>query len=205
MTSSKAGRYKITAQLTMGKAPKSGEPPHAELANVAGDAASTWAFFDRWGPLHAENLTSPEQAERLRAAGVECPFISSEQRDHLRKAWEGDSNSLDYIRLSAGQYMKFDWRFNDRDIELVPHDLWSTVCLLFLRDQAANRIAICENPDCYSPYFVKRRSSQKFCDAGACTQFAQRKYARDWWGAHGEQQRQERRKEAQQKSKRRAK
>lgn len=206
MTSSKVGRYKITAQLTMGKAPKNGEPPHAELANMGDDVAAGWAFYDRWGALVSDNLTPPEQAERLRAHRIiPCPYTSLEQRNVLREAWRGDEHALEYIKRSAGQYMRFAWEFNGKEIALLPEDLWSTMALFFLRDRAANRLGICENPGCHSPYFVKRRSSQKLCEAGACTQWARRQYALRHWNLHGKQQRQEQREQAQKKSSRRGK
>lgn len=64
-------------------------------------------------------------------------------------------------------------------------DLWTMICFLFLRDLTAGKLGICENPDCPAPYYKKKRSTQKFCEAGPCVAFAQRQYALRWWNADG--------------------
>jgi len=42
-------------------------------------------------------------------------------------------------------------------------------------------LAVCYNPWCAAPYFVAKRKTQKYCDRGDCTAFAQRQYALSWW------------------------
>lgn len=193
LTSSKGGRYKITAFLRSGRG-LAKEPPHEALANLRDDVAAGWTFYDRWGALVSESLITEEQASSLRSAAVASPYVNLEYRDHLRRAWRGDRNSLDFIERSAGQYMRFSWSFKSGQIELLPEDLWSTICLLFLRDRAAHKIGFCENPDCAQPYFIRRKVTQKFCTSGTCTEYAQRCYALKWWNAAGKKQRQDRRK-----------
>jgi len=46
------------------------------------------------------------------------------------------------------------------------------------------RFAICGNPDCVVPFFLAKRKTQKFCEQGECTRYAQNKYALRWWQEH---------------------
>ena len=183
MVSSGNKGYKVTAYLQAGRNPKAAasEQPHEALANMRDDVAAQWAFHDRWGTLYHEQSATPAQFEAMRSAQMPPPALSLELRDNLRKAWRGDEPSIDFIELSAGLYMRFAWVFKPRRVELVPEDLWSTICVLFLRDRAAGRIAICANPDCDIPYFIKKRKTQKYCVAGSCTEQAQREQKRLWW------------------------
>ena len=49
----------------------------------------------------------------------------------------------------------------------------------------SRHFARCGNPGCTAPYFLARRSDQKYCERGECTQYAQSRYALRWWGEHG--------------------
>jgi len=100
--------------------------------------------------------------------------------------------------------LKFVWQSNDRQIlaDFAQHasrglasycdfetgeiittikSVWALVCLLIVRDRAAGRTAVCANPECPAPYFLKSRKTQKICEAGECVAWAQRNYARKWW------------------------
>jgi hypothetical protein len=52
--------------------------------------------------------------------------------------------------------------------------------------ELAPRMAICKNPDCPSPYFLKSRKTQQFCDRTACLAYGQRAQKLEWWNKHGE-------------------
>jgi hypothetical protein len=41
------------------------------------------------------------------------------------------------------------------------------------------RFGICQNPDCAVPYYFKTRKTQKFCERGECTRWAQVQYSTD--------------------------
>ena len=43
------------------------------------------------------------------------------------------------------------------------------------------RMAKCGNPDCPAPYFLAKRSTQRYCERGDCTQYAVRQKALKWW------------------------
>jgi len=47
------------------------------------------------------------------------------------------------------------------------------------------RLRICGNPECPTPYFLARRKDQKYCERGDCTSYAQRQYALKWWHSVG--------------------
>jgi hypothetical protein len=67
------------------------------------------------------------------------------------------------------------------------------------------RLAICLNPDCAAPYFMAKRSDQKYCERGECTAYAQRKYALEWWNREGKESRRRKVKRKPRISKRRRK
>lgn len=45
----------------------------------------------------------------------------------------------------------------------------------------SQRFAVCENPECVAPFFLAKRRTQKFCERGECTRYAQNQYALRWW------------------------
>jgi hypothetical protein len=178
---------RITVALRASVARGNKEPLHEAFANVRDEAQAGWAFFDRHGPLYAEALVTAEQAAKLRAANFPCPYLPLELRDNLRAAWAGDNKSLEFIELSAGRYMRFAWQFGKGGrAELLAEDLWAVICVFFLRDRAAGRTAICENPGCPARYFIRKRSTQKFCEVGPCKEYGARLRSNKWWQVHGE-------------------
>jgi hypothetical protein len=40
---------------------------------------------------------------------------------------------------------------------------------------------ICGNPECTNPYFLARRSDQRYCEQGSCTDYGHRRAALDYW------------------------
>jgi hypothetical protein len=66
-------------------------------------------------------------------------------------------------------------------IELRVTNLWSYICLLFLSDYAKGKTAVCANPECPAPYFLRKRVTPKYCEAGECVAWAQRQSALKWW------------------------
>jgi hypothetical protein len=65
-------------------------------------------------------------------------------------------------------------------------DLWTLIRCLYLLDSGAGKIGYCENPGCPTPYFVKRRRTQKLCELGPCTDWAHRRDALKYWNQTGE-------------------
>jgi hypothetical protein len=100
----------------------------------------------------------------------------------LKYAWRSsDERALDAIDqyLSGGLPIHFDLDEGCFRIHVV--NVQRLILMLFLRDQAAGKTAICANPDCPAPYFLKSRKAQRICEAGDCVAWAQRNYALKWW------------------------
>lgn len=174
MTSSRqAGQHKMVVYLAAGGKGK----PHEDLANFGDDA-----FTKHWGRLCVSNPV------------FDSPGI---WQDKLREAWRGDLAAIEEIRKWVNAYMTTSLTFVKGRIEMAPKDFLGTIFLLFLRDRAAGKTAICENPDCVSPYFIKAKKTQKLCGSAACNAFAQRNYALNWWHKEGKKQREEKRAKAQ--------
>jgi hypothetical protein len=208
------GRVPITVYLIAGRKGL-GSAPHEDLVNFAGEAKSAENFHNRWGDLFPslnppENPDQPSEQRKL-ADMVTLPRFLGEYRDILREAWRTDPKKLNLFENLAGnersevlgsipqalisihddvaRHMKTTWEFKKGGIQITPDNLWTTICILFLRDHAAGRTGICANPSCAAPYFLKRRKTQKFCEAGVCTAYAQRQYANSWWQREGKARR----------------
>lgn len=171
---------KITMYLRASRNPANREPVHEAFAHLnIKDDAGVQVFERTWGPI----------AERPMWARHDWPEI-------LRNAWRGNGAALAEINGWMNQYVQTSIRFVTGRIEVEPKDLLASIFLLFLRDYSAGKIAICENPDCVQPYFVKRRASQKFCESSACKAHAQRQYALKWWDDVGKKRREKKQKKS---------
>jgi hypothetical protein len=159
-----------------------------------------------------------EMNELLAAGALD---IRLAYRDKLREAWKTDPQWLSKVPVpDVSDESEFDafpralldiywdvekrmaysnWRFRNGRIETTPEDLWASICLLFLRDHTDGRTGICANPQCPNPYFIKKRSTQKYCEAGPCVGYAQRQYALHWWNTEGKKRRQKEQSKAQNK------
>jgi len=42
-------------------------------------------------------------------------------------------------------------------------------------------MAVCEKPSCSQKYFLKGRSTQRFCDREVCAAYGQRQDKLNWW------------------------
>lgn len=73
-------------------------------------------------------------------------------------------------------------------ISITTRHLWATICFLFMRDLWAGKNAVCENPDCKNPYFIKVRSSQKFCNE-VCANYGHKRDALKYWNNKGKKRR----------------
>jgi hypothetical protein len=163
--SSRPTKDTILVQLCLDR-DAAGEQPHVAYANLRDDKKAYVQFVHRWG----------------RPVGAKVPMRGRVEKYHwpnddLKRAWNGDKASLD--RLPKQLHATFG--VAGRQIELVRSNLVSAIVLLFLRDHAAGKTAVCANPDCPNPYFIRKRKSQKYCEAGPCVEQAQREQKRKWW------------------------
>lgn len=174
---------KISVYLQAGPHPEitGSEKPHEAFVNLQDAEADIQAFARRWGPISHAPLMD---AARL---GF---------RNTLRSAWRGEAASLKEVQDWINRYMFTSLKFSDGRIEMAPEDLLGTIFLLFLRDYFAGKTAVCANPDCAQPFFVKGKPKQKFCENKACHAYAQRAYALKYWNEKGKHERKKRQKKA---------
>jgi hypothetical protein len=183
------------------------EKPHEALANLHADAEAMQQFTGRWGILLAPGKDATlglAPIGQLGVFGYRHPALDLQPL--LQAAWRGDKPALQEIRDSVSKYMKTTWDFRDGQLLVSADDLWSTICIQFLFDHSANKTAICENPDCTEPFFVRKRRTGRYCGSAICAQYAQRASARQQWAAVGkkrreQKQREEKRKKAQMRKK----
>jgi hypothetical protein len=167
---SKQGTCKITAYLRIGRNPKSAakEAPHEAFANTGDTPEAFEAFAKLWEPLW-RGWEDIRFANKLNV------------RDNLRAAWRGDEHVLASYQRSMATIITP----TKKHIEIKTHDFLGTITLLFLRDYWAGRIGICANQKCPNPYFIRKRKTQKYCEAGPCTGEAQRQQKLNWWNRVG--------------------
>jgi len=160
--------YKITAYLTIKGSPKSAvaEPIHVDFANVKDAPEDFERFFKRWGLSDDVFAITPRKELTL---GL---------RDHLRAAWRGNKAALPRMQ---GKEMTVTLVFTESGIEFEPAVWVQAMQLLFFQDHLAGKTAICANENCPNPYFIRKRKTQKYCEAGPCVEEAQRKHRREWW------------------------
>src|SRR5215471_2249597 len=116
------------------------EPPHVALANLRESPDAVAQFTRRW-----ERLAPPGGWDMLDEWWIKC-------RDALREAWRTDKSPVSELPDNTGM-MVTSFEIKKRRIEFRTQNLWSIIVLLFLRDRAARKTAICANEDCPNPYF----------------------------------------------------
>jgi hypothetical protein len=109
-------------------------------------------------------------------------LAKADHQSLLRYAWNtGDPLALEEIERQAMQSAVYSFSTPTGRLKITATNLWSLICILFLRDYGAGKIGVCLNPDCPVPYFTKKRRTQKICEEGDCVAWAQRQYAIKWW------------------------
>lgn len=182
MVSSAKNGYRI---LTVLRTPAAKEPPHVALANLSPDEASLQRWRKQWGAI-----VSAEAGRELRLQTAGHPAqphivtgellaVEFELQDWLRRAWRGDKDALHFVQQSISR-QKGAWEFQSGRIELVPENLWSTICLMFLHDRALDKAAYCQWADCRTPYFRRNRKTQVYC-SDVCQHEALLKQKRQWF------------------------
>jgi hypothetical protein len=111
-------------------------------------------------------------------------------RDYVRAIWEREFDTEDVNRRLA------EWLHDTGNLypslqfalypdvesgELIPNsgNLAGRLALAILTRY--QRMRVCSNPHCAVPFFLARRSTQRFCERGECTRYAQNQYALKWW------------------------
>lgn len=113
-------------------------------------------------------------------------------RDSLRAIWEKKSSVEETnsiltrwlvwnTKSYAPEFWVFPWSPDIRTGRLLPNPRDLPVRLVMAVLEHFPGMAKCANPECVVPYFIAKRKSQRFCELGECTRYAQNQYALKWW------------------------
>lgn len=111
-------------------------------------------------------------------------------RDYLRAIWENELSTDEVNRkladwlLDTGNfhpYVQYPLYPDIESGELIANsgNLKARLALAILARY--HKMRTCSNPDCVTPYFLAKRTTQHFCERGECTRYAQNQYALKWW------------------------
>ena len=131
------------------------DAPHVALANLRDDPKAVLQFTRTYGALG--RYESVLGLNKRKTDPVREVLL---YREHLRRAWEGDTftffafpawNGATLCGMAAGGFL------------ITINDLWPLIQVMFIQDWTEKRIKKCGNPDCPAPYFCAVRRGQKFC------------------------------------------
>jgi hypothetical protein len=188
-SSSKSGYAEMRVFLRTGPA-TAREYLHVAFANMLDAPEAIAAFTKKYGPIISPGLgdeNGPHDPHDLKVARA--------YRNGLRAAWAGDKEALAGIQRAV-KHLLATIRVTGTRIEIEPRESWVAAYLLFLQDHSADKPSICANPECAAPYFIRKRSTQKYCEAGPCVAYGARQRANKWWGQHGDDWRETQQKES---------
>lgn len=122
-------------------------------------------------------------------------------RNDLRKIWEGDRQAM-AVMVSAWVKLANKRRpycamtisgTRGQYVRVVPNDGILPLALALGVSELWPKMAVCGNPECPNPYFLKGRKKQRFCERPACSAYGQREHKRNWWHEHAEEWKKKRR------------
>ncbi len=177
-SSTKSGYTEMRVFLQTGPA-TAREYLHVAFANMLDAPEAIAAFVKKYGPIVSEGTGDehgPWEAHDLK--------ISRAMRDGLRTAWAGEKEAVARVQRAV-KHLLATITVNGTRIEIHPRESWVAAYLLFLQDYSEGKPGICANPECAAPYFIRKRNTQKYCDAGPCLAYGARQRANKWWGEHG--------------------
>ena len=181
-----------------------------ELANLRDDKAAFQRFTNHW-PVIACVLDSDQldygrvkyvgfgqldPAERM-PPNIPKRFLPTWQRRQvLREIWSGNSKRLTDVLLPSPDeaqcypdpdypwppQLKVDWLRGE--FVYIPRSEFEEAVYKLFRSSALAKV--CANPDCPSPYFIAKRTTQRFCTE-KCSGVLQRAHKLRWWKQHGKE------------------
>ena len=144
--------------------------------------------------LEGPHLTNQPMRMWKELFGSETESSILEARNELRELWGANTPATRkeeiltrWLRRGPTDFMVPRWK--GRAFILTPNYTNLRAFLFMAITHRSARFAHCHNPGCPAPYFLAKRRSQKFCERGDCTAYAQRKYALKWWNAEGKNRR----------------
>ena len=193
MVSSAKDGYRIVTRL---RVPAAKEPLHVALANLHEDEASLRRWRKQWGHIiesdKAKTLGLSVTGPEITVSVFDVDPLTRKFRGPLsrefilqrwlREAWCAERDAIQFLQRSIAED-KGSWEFQAGRIELVPTDLWTTVCIMFLQDRNLGKIARCKRKDCSSLYFRRNRKTQIYC-SDVCQHAALLEQKRHWWNTN---------------------
>ena len=116
----------------------------------------------------------------------------------VREIWrgkqEGSEGQIVRMGLASARGENFpqlpiDVAWDEGGLVLRTRDLNDMVWLTLL--QNGRRLAVCQNPECKAPFFIRYKRDQKYCSV-ACGMPARLESNRLWWARHGREWREQR-------------
>jgi len=127
-------------------------PPHVALANLRNSPSAIRSFVLNYGPLNEPEGTDFQVPLRRLV----------DMQNTLRLAWRKDHQALVEIGLAASGTFRLAGD-PSRAPGFSTRDLDTFIRCLFRLDYAEDRIRVCGNPTCLTPYFVRGRKDQEYC------------------------------------------
>ena len=118
------------------------------------------AFVRRYGVLDARlDSWCPSSSVKF----DESSATFSGFQEILCNAWKQEIGALAQIEIQVVDALEARTSMNAGTIELITENLWSFICVLFMRDFQEGKAKVCISPDCIHPYFIEQRKGQKYC------------------------------------------
>jgi hypothetical protein len=110
-------------------------------------------------------------------------------RNLLRDAWRGGPTANQSVADLMGLHSEVlsvysDWQ--RASIVFLPRNEMQAACYALLLH--SNRARFCANPDCPAPYFIAKRTTQRYCSPDCLKPF-QKQWKLDWWNREGKARR----------------
>jgi len=122
-------------------------------------------------------------------------------RNQLRQFWTGSPESqfavkiwMDDARQGQGYGPLLPLRPHEGRVGVFIDYSIFPLALAMGATELAAKMAVCGNPECGYPYFLKGRKGQRFCDCLSCLAYGQRAHKRAWWAEHRNEQKKLRKK-----------
>jgi len=146
-----------------------------ELANLRDDG---WQRFSKRFPSDFKDRSMFELRNDLRLIWERT--VSDKRSNSILDAWLRWSTQAREPSL-----VLLPWVPDIRTGRLLPdwQNLPARVVMAVL--EHFQRFRKCGNPECAAPFFIAKRTSQRFCELGECTRYAQNQYALKWWKEKG--------------------
>ena len=119
-----------------------------------------------------------------------------EYREQLQKLWlrETDSGFVlsHWVGLASplSTWIVSAWGDGTHSVE--PNYENFPLALAIAAGEWIPKMAVCANPKCPAPYFLKARRTQRFCDRPGCIEYGQRQHKLEWWRRVGAKRRADR-------------